>query len=128
MLTVPEASARILSGIAPLPPERVALLDAVGRVLATDAVATYTLPHWDNSAMDGYAVRAADIAGATSGLAGAADGAGNRCRGGVPHATGRGGHRHAHHDRRPAPGGGRHGRAGRGHRRGDVAGRGARRA
>ncbi len=66
MLTVPEASARILAGIAPLPAERVALLDSVGRVLATDAVATYTLPHWDNSAMDGYAVLAADIANASS--------------------------------------------------------------
>lgn len=65
MLSVPEASARILAGIAPLPAERVALLDAVGRVLATDAVAPYTLPHWDNSAMDGYAVRADDIATAS---------------------------------------------------------------
>ncbi|MEP7381448.1 MAG: gephyrin-like molybdotransferase Glp [Gemmatimonadota bacterium] len=65
MLSVTEASARILAGIVPLPPERVALLDAVGRVLTTDAVAPYTLPHWDNSAMDGYAVRAADIADAS---------------------------------------------------------------
>lgn len=65
MLTVSEASARILAGISPLPVERVALLDSVGRVLAQDAIATYTLPHWDNSAMDGYAVRSADIVGAT---------------------------------------------------------------
>ncbi len=57
MLSVPEASARILENIGPLTVERVPLLDAIGRVLATDAVATYTLPHWDNSAMDGYAVR-----------------------------------------------------------------------
>jgi molybdopterin molybdotransferase len=62
MLTVPEASARILAGIRALATERIALLDAVGRVLATDAVAPYTLPHWDNSAMDGYAVRAEDLA------------------------------------------------------------------
>jgi len=66
MLTVAEASARSLAGIAPLGIERVPLLDAVGRVLARDAVAGYTLPHWDNSAMDGYAVRAADIAQATT--------------------------------------------------------------
>lgn len=65
MLTVPEASATILAEVHPLAPERVPLLDAVGRVLATPAVASYTLPHWDNSAMDGYAVRAADIAGAS---------------------------------------------------------------
>ncbi|MDP1861269.1 MAG: molybdopterin molybdotransferase MoeA [Gemmatimonadaceae bacterium] len=62
MLTVADASTRILAPISPLATERVPLLDAVGRVLATDAVASYTLPHWDNSAMDGYAVRAADIA------------------------------------------------------------------
>lgn len=66
MLTVTEASARILTGIRPLGMERVPLLDAEGRVLARDAVAPYTLPHWDNSAMDGYAVRAADIAGASA--------------------------------------------------------------
>lgn len=66
MLTVTEASARILEGIRPLAVERVALLDAAGRVLARDAAAPYTLPHWDNSAMDGYAVRAADIAGAAA--------------------------------------------------------------
>jgi molybdopterin molybdotransferase len=66
MLTVPEASAQILSGIGALAPERVPLLDAMGRVLATDAVAPYTLPHWDNSAMDGYAVRADDVAGASA--------------------------------------------------------------
>ena len=66
MHTVTEASARILAGITPLGTERVPLLDATGRVLARDAVAQYTLPHWDNSAMDGYAVRAADIAGASA--------------------------------------------------------------
>lgn len=66
MLSVAEASARILEGITPLAPERLPLLDAVGRVLATDAVATYTLPHWDNSAMDGYAVRGADVDGASA--------------------------------------------------------------
>jgi molybdopterin molybdotransferase len=66
MLTVPEAVAEITRDIEPLTVERVALLDALGRVLATAAVAPYTLPQWDNSAMDGYAVRAADIDDATA--------------------------------------------------------------
>ena len=64
MLTVPEAVREILCGIEPLAVEHVPLLDAQGRVLASSALATYTLPHWDNSAMDGYAVRADDLAGA----------------------------------------------------------------
>jgi molybdopterin molybdotransferase len=66
MLSVIDASARILANLRPLDVERVPLLDAVGRVLASNAVAPYTLPHWDNSAMDGYAVRGADVVGATA--------------------------------------------------------------
>ena len=66
MLTVPEAVAEIVRGIQPRPVERVALLESLGRVLAKEANATYTLPQWDNSAMDGYAVRAVDIEGATT--------------------------------------------------------------
>jgi len=66
MLTVPEAVAEITRGIEPRAVERVALLDALGSVLATPAIAPYTLPQWDNSAMDGYAVRAADIENATA--------------------------------------------------------------
>jgi molybdopterin molybdotransferase len=66
MLTVVEASARILEGIAPLPVERVALSDALGRVLATAVVSPITIPPWTNSAMDGYAVRGDDIAGASA--------------------------------------------------------------
>jgi molybdopterin molybdotransferase len=66
MLSVAEAAARIVADVRPLPPERVPLLDALGRVLAAPAVAPLTLPPWDNSAMDGYAVRAADIAGASA--------------------------------------------------------------
>jgi molybdopterin molybdotransferase len=65
VLTVPEAVAEITSRIVPRDAERVPLLDALGRVLAAPAIASYTLPQWDNSAMDGYAVLAADIAGAT---------------------------------------------------------------
>jgi molybdopterin molybdotransferase len=66
MLTVAEAVAEITSGIAPREAERVPILDALGCVLAAPAMATYTLPQWDNSAMDGYAVRADDIAGASA--------------------------------------------------------------
>jgi molybdopterin molybdotransferase len=67
MLTVAEASAQILEGVVPLPPERVPLLDALGRVLSAPVTALYTLPAWDNSAMDGYAVRSEDVAGASDG-------------------------------------------------------------
>jgi molybdopterin molybdotransferase len=66
MLTVPEASGRILEHITPLAVERVTLLDALGRVLAEPIRAPMTLPAWDNSAMDGYAVRGADIDAATA--------------------------------------------------------------
>ncbi|HEU4585673.1 MAG TPA: gephyrin-like molybdotransferase Glp [Gemmatimonadaceae bacterium] len=60
-----EASARILAGIEPLGIERVALPDALGRVLASPVASPVTIPAWDNSAMDGYAVRAEDVAGAS---------------------------------------------------------------
>ena len=69
MLSVPEASAQILGTISPLPVERIALLDALGRVLATQVVSPITLPPWTNSAMDGYAVRADDIAAVAPGRA-----------------------------------------------------------
>jgi molybdopterin molybdotransferase len=65
VLPVAEASARILSGIEPLGTERVALLDALGRVLASPVASPVTIPAWDNSAMDGYAVRADEVAGAS---------------------------------------------------------------
>lgn len=65
MLTVPEAVATITSGITVRDTERVPLLDSLGRVLAAPAVASYTLPQWDNSAMDGYAVLGRDVSGAT---------------------------------------------------------------
>jgi molybdopterin molybdotransferase len=65
MLSVPEAAARITAAVAPLPPIDMALADALGCVLAADAVSPITLPAWDNSAMDGYAVHGADVAGAS---------------------------------------------------------------
>lgn len=60
MLTVEQALAEILARVRPLETERVALLGALGRVLAEPIVATREIPPWPNSSMDGYAVRAAD--------------------------------------------------------------------
>ncbi len=66
LMPIEDARARVLAAIpSALPPETVALADALGRVLATDVAAATDLPPWDNSAMDGYAIRAADVAGAT---------------------------------------------------------------
>ena len=65
MLSVAEARAAILQRFAPLEPETVSLLDALDRVLAERIAADIDLPPFANSSMDGYAVRAADLAGAT---------------------------------------------------------------
>ena len=62
MRTVDEHLAEVLQLVQPLAPLEVGLLDAHGCVLAEDVVATGPLPGFDNSAMDGYAVRAADLA------------------------------------------------------------------
>jgi molybdopterin molybdotransferase len=61
-MPVSEALQRVLAGAAPLPSESVPLGDALGRVLATDLAAQRTQPPADVSAMDGYAVRADDVA------------------------------------------------------------------
>ncbi len=60
MLTVDQALARIVARHAPLPAETVSIADAAGRVLAAPVVARLDQPFADLSAMDGYAVRAAD--------------------------------------------------------------------
>ncbi len=62
MLTIDEAQSRILATVVPLGAESVPLADAYGRFLAADLTAPVDLPPWDNSAMDGYAVRAEDTA------------------------------------------------------------------
>jgi molybdopterin molybdotransferase len=56
----------ILESVIPLPPEAVPLLDVVGMVIAEDIRAPWDMPLWNNSAMDGFAVRAEDcVAGQT---------------------------------------------------------------
>ena len=65
MLSVEEALERILGEFHPLGPERVPILEALGRVLAEDVYAGEDIPPYANSSMDGYAVQAADTAGAS---------------------------------------------------------------
>ena len=62
LLSVTEALARVTEGLAPLDAERVPLDACRGRVLAEDLAAGLTQPPFDASAMDGYAVRATDVA------------------------------------------------------------------
>lgn len=64
MLSVHEAANRISGSVRALPMVRVPLVEALGCVLAEDVYSPITLPHWDNSAMDGYAVHGDDVAGA----------------------------------------------------------------
>src|SRR5690349_5197740 len=66
-VSVQEALEAILANFSPLEPASVALEHAVGFVLAEDVHGDMDLPPFDNSAMDGYAVQAADTAGTTPG-------------------------------------------------------------
>jgi molybdopterin molybdotransferase len=61
--TVEEHQAVVSALLAPLPQEDVALAEAHGRVLARDVAAAVPLPGFDNSAMDGYAARWAEVSG-----------------------------------------------------------------
>jgi len=65
MLSVEEAQERLLALVRPLEPERLPILEALGRVLADNVCAGTDIPPLDNSAMDGYAVRAEDTVGAS---------------------------------------------------------------
>jgi molybdenum cofactor synthesis domain-containing protein len=69
VIELPAAQARVMAAVSPLPPADVLLGDALGLVLAVDVVATEPVPPFANTAMDGYAVRAADTAGAPVELA-----------------------------------------------------------
>ncbi|NCA13526.1 MAG: molybdopterin molybdenumtransferase MoeA, partial [Proteobacteria bacterium] len=67
-MPVDEARVRVLGAVTPTDShEKVPLPRALGRVLVEDIAASVDVPPFDYSAMDGYAVRAADVAGATRG-------------------------------------------------------------
>ena len=65
MISVEEALDKILSRIEPLGHEKVSLLESLGRVIGEDIDCRRDIPPLDNSGMDGYAVRAADVEGAS---------------------------------------------------------------
>jgi molybdopterin molybdotransferase len=67
MISIEDALERILSYVDVLPSQESPLLDALGQVLDEDIESTFDIPPLDNTAMDGYAVRAEDTAGASSG-------------------------------------------------------------
>lgn len=58
--SVRQAREEILRRVRPLPPERVPLSEAIGRVLVEPVIARVDVPPWDNAAMDGYALRSGD--------------------------------------------------------------------
>ncbi len=66
LLSVEQAIEQILAAIQPLPPCAVPLLQAVGSILAEPVVAAESLPPFDNSGMDGYAVSSSDVKTARS--------------------------------------------------------------
>ena len=66
MTTCRDALSLILASVAPLPARPTALFDALGLVLAERVVSPETVPPFTNSAMDGYAVRHADVASASA--------------------------------------------------------------
>src|SRR6188508_68918 len=63
LLSIDEALERVLARARPLDAEHVPVAAAAGRVLAEDVVARVDLPPFASSAMDGFAVRAADLPG-----------------------------------------------------------------
>ncbi|MCK5551778.1 MAG: molybdopterin molybdenumtransferase MoeA, partial [Deltaproteobacteria bacterium] len=65
MISVDEALNRILTRISVLGLEKVSIISSLGRVIGEDILAPRAIPPLDNSAMDGYAVRSADIKGAS---------------------------------------------------------------
>lgn len=65
MLALETAVARVLESLPPITTERVPLAESAGRVLAENLFSQVALPAFDNSAMDGYALRTADVRGAS---------------------------------------------------------------
>lgn len=66
MIDIGEAQRQVLEEVPVLGTERIHILEALGRVLAHEVRATRDIPTHDNSAMDGYACRHADVSGASS--------------------------------------------------------------
>jgi len=66
LVTIEEARTRVLAEAAPLPVEARSLMEALGAVLGEEIVAPHSVPPFDNSAMDGFAVRAADVVDANA--------------------------------------------------------------
>jgi len=67
-MTPAEAARLIIGHFEPLPPSRRPLREALDAVLAEDVASPIDLPPWDNSAMDGYAVRSTDLTGSSTDL------------------------------------------------------------
>ena len=68
MLSVEDALERILDHFHVLDAEETPLLEALGQILAEDAVSLYDIPPLDNSAMDGYAIQASSVSEASERL------------------------------------------------------------
>ena len=66
MLPLKDSQQTILAALSPVPEETIAFSECRGRILAQDLFAARQLPPFDNSAMDGYAVRREDTAGASA--------------------------------------------------------------
>ena len=64
MISLEEAQEYVLERVSPLDPVELAIDTALGAVVAADVIAAEAVPPFANSAMDGYAVRAADTTGA----------------------------------------------------------------
>jgi len=92
LMSLEDARARMLSGLEGLPAEGVELGDAAGRVLTEALTSRHTLPPWDNSAMDGFAVRAADVTAATKDAPVRLVVSGEAAAGQISNATVTGGH------------------------------------
>ena len=63
MISLNEAIDLVLTAVRPLPAEQVPLLETLGRTVAADVVSPEDVPSFDNSAMDGFAARGADLGG-----------------------------------------------------------------
>lgn len=87
MKSVAEASTEILAAFRPVGTERVPLLSALGRFCAEPCIARRNLPPFDNSAMDGYALRSLDLGGASESAPRTMPVVGESRAGGEPPAT-----------------------------------------